>query len=141
MGKENMKEPVPRGLPPTPFIGHLKEQIGRPYRTRETVHINGNLKEIHKAKAQDDEGDMDVGWDIMNNDVERLMQPLIPQMVHITPSGDDYVAPATNPMSNKQLNRFNEEFSNITKGAKKEYDNPVIETYDCEDFIRKLLHQ
>ncbi|GJU73377.1 hypothetical protein Tco_1264782, partial [Tanacetum coccineum] len=72
----------------------------------------------------------------INNNV---MQPLTPQTVHITPSGNDYVAPATNPMSNKQLNKFKEEFSNITKGSKKEYDNPVIETYDYETFIRKLL--
>ncbi|GJT65146.1 hypothetical protein Tco_0581594 [Tanacetum coccineum] len=69
------------------------------------------------------------------------MQPLTPQTVHIAPSGDDYVAPATNPMSNKQLNKFEEEFSNITKGSEKEYDNPVIDTYDCENFIWKLLHQ
>ncbi|GKE11905.1 hypothetical protein Tco_1415456, partial [Tanacetum coccineum] len=27
MGKENMKEPVPRDLPPTPFLRHLKEQM------------------------------------------------------------------------------------------------------------------
>ncbi|GJW52720.1 hypothetical protein Tco_0096805 [Tanacetum coccineum] len=150
--------------------------------------MNGNPKEIHNAKAQDDEGEMDVGWDITSKDVERLrqfltptihtlpnlepivqpyiplgpiydmdkvikeqdydiplnnslMQPLTPQTVHIIPSGDDYVASATNPMSNKQLNKFEEEFSNITNGAEKEYDNPVIETYDFENFIQKLLHQ
>ncbi|GKD72808.1 hypothetical protein Tco_1331090 [Tanacetum coccineum] len=183
MGKENIKESVPYDLPPTPFLGHLKEQIGSPYRTRETVRMNGNPEEIHNAKAQDDEGDMNVGWDITSKDVERfrkflkptihtlpnlepvvqsyiplgpvhdmdkvvkekeqdydiplnnnVTQPLTPQMVHITPSGDDYVAPATNPMSNKQLNKFEEEFS---KGA----ENPVIETHYCENFIRKLLHQ
>ncbi|GKB69127.1 hypothetical protein Tco_0930539, partial [Tanacetum coccineum] len=72
MGKENMKEPVPRDLPPTPFIGHLKEQIGSPYKTRETIHMNGNPEEIHNARAQKDEGDMDVGWDITSKDVERL---------------------------------------------------------------------
>ncbi|GJX30781.1 hypothetical protein Tco_0240636 [Tanacetum coccineum] len=152
--------------------------------------MNGNLEEIHNAKDQDDEGDMDVGWHITSKDVERLwqfltptihnlpnlepvvqpyiplgpvhdmdnvvkekehdydiplnnnvMQPLTPQTVHITPSGDDYVAPATNPMSNKQLTKSEEEFSNITKGAEKEYDNLVIETYDCENFILKLLHK
>ncbi|GJW07489.1 hypothetical protein Tco_1569912 [Tanacetum coccineum] len=172
MCKENMKEPVPRDLPPTPFLGHLKEQMGSPYRTRETVCMIGNPKEIHIEKAQKDEGDIDVSWDITSKDVERLrqfltpiihtltnlepvvqpyiplgpvhdkdkivreeehdydiplntsvMQPLTPQAVYITPPNDDYVAPATNPLSNKQLNKFEEEFSNITKVAKKEYDN------------------
>ncbi|GJX36055.1 hypothetical protein Tco_0247612 [Tanacetum coccineum] len=160
-----MKEPVPRNLPPTPFLRHLKEQM-----------------------AQDDEEDMDVSWDITSKDIKRhrqfltptihtlpnlepvvqtyiplrpvhdmdnvvkekqydydiplnnnVMQPLTPQTVHIIPSGDDYVAPATNPMSNKQVNKFEDEFSNITKVTKREYDNP--ETYDCEKFIQKLLHQ
>ncbi|GKA30930.1 hypothetical protein Tco_0717235 [Tanacetum coccineum] len=65
MGKENMKDQVPRDLPPTPFLGHLKEQMGSPYKTRETVCMNGNPEEIHNAKARDDKGDMDVSWDIM----------------------------------------------------------------------------
>ncbi|GKB09565.1 hypothetical protein Tco_0837877 [Tanacetum coccineum] len=190
MGKENMKEPVPRDLSPMPFLQHLKEQMGSPYRTRKTVRMIGNPKEIHNAKAQEDEKDMDVGWDITSKDVERLrqfltptihtlpnlepvvqpyiplglvhdmdkiireeehdydiplidsvMQPLPHQTVHITPPDDDYVAPATNHMSDKQLNKFEEEFSNITKVVEKEYDNPVIKTYDYETFIRKLLHQ
>ncbi|GJV36520.1 hypothetical protein Tco_1408997 [Tanacetum coccineum] len=71
MGKENMKDSVPRDLPPTPFLGHLKEQMGSPYRTRETVNMIGNPKEINNEEAQEDEGDMDVGWDITSNDVER----------------------------------------------------------------------
>ncbi|GKF03313.1 hypothetical protein Tco_0030236 [Tanacetum coccineum] len=117
MGKENMKEPVPLNLPPTPFLGHLKEQMGSPYRTREIVRMIGNPEEIHNEKAQEDEGDMDT--------------------VHITPLDDDYVAPTTN----KQLNKLEDEFSNIAKVTKKEYDNPDMNTYDCETFIRKLLHQ
>ncbi|GJY50332.1 hypothetical protein Tco_0441179 [Tanacetum coccineum] len=61
MGKEKMKEPVPRDLPPTPFLGHLKEQMGSPYRTRETIRMIKNPEEIHNEKAQEDEGDIDVG--------------------------------------------------------------------------------
>ncbi|GKD69874.1 hypothetical protein Tco_1323964 [Tanacetum coccineum] len=198
IGKENMKESVPRDLPPTPFLGHLKEQIGSPYRTRETICMIENPGEVHKLKAQEDEGDMDVGWDITVEDVERLrklltptihtlpnlehvvqpymllgpvhdkekivreyeqvydiplhdgvMQPLTPQTVHITLPDDDYVAPATNPILDKQLIKFRKEFSDITRVAKKANCNPVndvkelsdIKKYDCKTFIQKLLHQ
>ncbi|GKB16244.1 hypothetical protein Tco_0850167 [Tanacetum coccineum] len=89
------------------------------------------MDKIVKEKKQD--------YDIPLN--YSVMQPLTPQTGHITPPDDDYVAPTTNPMSNKQLNKFEEEFSHITEVAKKEYDNPVIKTYDCETLIRKLLHQ
>ncbi|GJT90392.1 hypothetical protein Tco_1079237 [Tanacetum coccineum] len=92
MGKENIKEPVPRDLSPTPFLGHLKEQMGSPYRTRETVRMIGNPEEIHNAKAQEDEGDMDVGWDITSKDVERLRQFLTPT-IHTLPNLEPVVQP------------------------------------------------
>nr|GEW89727.1 hypothetical protein [Tanacetum cinerariifolium] len=180
MGKENIKEPVHHDLSPTLFLGHLKEQMGSPYWTRETIRMIGNTEEIYNVKAQEDEEDMDVGWDITSKVVKRLrqfitptihtlpnlkrvvqpyillgplydkdkivrekekdydiplndsvMQPLTP---YITLPDDDYVAPATNPMSNKQLNKFDDEFSSITKFSEKEY-NHVIKTSDCETFI------
>ncbi|GJU21249.1 hypothetical protein Tco_1154591 [Tanacetum coccineum] len=74
MGKENMKELVPRDLSPTSYLGNLKEQTGSLYRTCEIVRMIENPEEIHKAKAQDDKRDMDVGWDIMSKDVERLSE-------------------------------------------------------------------
>ncbi|GJR47120.1 hypothetical protein Tco_1315223 [Tanacetum coccineum] len=106
MGRENIKEPVLRDLSPTLFLGHLKEQMGSPYRTCKTVRMIGNPKEIHNARAQEDERDMDVvvkpyiplgpvhdkdkivrekeqDYDIPLND--SVMQPLTPQTVHITP--------------------------------------------------------
>ncbi|GJR07310.1 reverse transcriptase domain-containing protein [Tanacetum coccineum] len=49
-----------------------------PYRTREIVCMIRNPKEIHKMKAQEDKGDMDVGWEITVKDVERLRQFLTP---------------------------------------------------------------
>ncbi|GJX22638.1 hypothetical protein Tco_0227083 [Tanacetum coccineum] len=45
-----------------------------------------------------------------------VMQPSAPQTVHITPPDDDYVAPATNPILDKQLNEFRKVFSDITRG-------------------------
>ncbi|GJX54312.1 hypothetical protein Tco_0282681 [Tanacetum coccineum] len=85
MGKENMKESVPRDLSSIPFLGHLKEQMGSSYRTRKTVRIIGNPEEIHNAKAQEDKGGMDVGWD-----VERLRQFLTPT-IHTLPNFEPVV--------------------------------------------------
>ncbi|GJR89381.1 hypothetical protein Tco_0213392 [Tanacetum coccineum] len=159
MGKESVKEVVPRDLPvvqtyapPTPFLGHLKGQIWSPYKTRETVCMIENPEEIHKMKAQEVEGDMDDGWDITDYDIplhDGVMQPLTPQKVHITPPDDDYVARATSPTLDKQLNEFGEECFDITRVADKVNGNPVkdvhelldFKTYDCETFIQKLLHQ
>ncbi|GJY35232.1 reverse transcriptase domain-containing protein [Tanacetum coccineum] len=92
MGNENMKEPVPRDLPPTPFLGHLKKQMGSPYKTHETVRLIRNPEEIHNEKAQEDEGDMDVGWDITSKDVERLRQFLTPT-IHTLPNLEPVVQP------------------------------------------------
>nr|GEY63871.1 hypothetical protein [Tanacetum cinerariifolium] len=78
MGKENMKESVPHDLPPTLFLRHLNEQIGRPYKTRKTICMIENPMEVHKMKALEDEGDMDVSWDIKVKDVERLRKFLTP---------------------------------------------------------------
>ncbi|GJY74460.1 reverse transcriptase domain-containing protein [Tanacetum coccineum] len=103
MGKEYVKEPVPRNLP--------AQFIGNPYRTREPICAIGIPEEI-----KEDEGDMNDGCDITVKDVERLRKILIPPIhalpnlkpitVHITPPNDDYVASATNPILNKHLNEF-----------------------------------
>ncbi|GKE35587.1 hypothetical protein Tco_1454909, partial [Tanacetum coccineum] len=130
-----------------------------PYKTREIICAIGIPEEIHK-----DEGDMNDGYDITVDDVERLrkiltpsihtllnlepiVQPYMPLIVHIAPPDDDYVAPATNPILNKLLNEFGEEFADNTRVFEKIDSNPVndlkelLKTYDFETFIQKLLHQ
>ncbi|GJX60309.1 hypothetical protein Tco_0291699 [Tanacetum coccineum] len=97
MGKESLKAPVPSDLPPTSFLGHLKEQIG-------PIH---DKEEIVRDEKQD--------YNIPLHD--GVMQPLTPQTVHITPPDDDYVAPATSPTLDKQLNEFMKECFNITRVA------------------------
>ncbi|GKA45438.1 integrase, catalytic region, zinc finger, CCHC-type containing protein [Tanacetum coccineum] len=130
-----------------------------PSRTHEIVCMMGILKEIHKMKAQEDEGNTDDGpvhdkekvarekeqdYDIPLQD--HVMQPLTPQTVHITPPDDNYVAPTTNPILNKHLNEFGEEFPNNTRVFEKLDSNPVnnlkelLKTYDFKTFIRKSLH-
>ncbi|GJT48998.1 hypothetical protein Tco_0975155 [Tanacetum coccineum] len=191
IGKENVKEPVPRDLPVVQTYVPPTQFLGNPYRTREIICAIGIPEEIHE-----DEGDMNDGCDITVDDVERLrkiltpsihtlpnlkpivqpymplglvcnkakvvreeeqdydiplqdhvMQPLTPQTVHITPPDDDYVASATNPILNKHLNEFGEEFADNTRVFEKIDSNPVndlkelLKTYDFENFIRKLKHQ
>ncbi|GKE99636.1 hypothetical protein Tco_0022987 [Tanacetum coccineum] len=117
MGKENMKDPVPHDLPPTPFLGHLKEQIGSPYRTRETVCMIENPKEVHKMKAQEDEGDMYISWDITVKDVERLRQFLIPT-IHTLPN----LVPVVQPYMPLGLVKDKEK---IVKEEEQDYDIPL----------------
>ncbi|GJR47878.1 hypothetical protein Tco_1315981 [Tanacetum coccineum] len=108
--KEDIKELVPRDLPvvhlnvpPTPFLGRLKEQKGNPYKIHETVCMIGNPEKTRKA--QEDERDMEDACDeakVVREEEQDyniplhdgVMQPLTPQTVHITPPDDDYVAPA-----------------------------------------------
>ncbi|GJW20990.1 hypothetical protein Tco_0031612 [Tanacetum coccineum] len=123
-----------------------REQIGSPYRTRKTVCMIENPKEVHKLKAQEDEGDMDVVQPYMSlgpvHDKEKIirkeeqdydiplhdgvMQPLTPQTVHITPPDDDYVAPATSPTLDNQLNKFRKECFDITRvpAARRQISRP-----------------
>nr|GEU63230.1 hypothetical protein [Tanacetum cinerariifolium] len=119
MGKENMKEPVPHDLPPTPFLGHLKEQMGIPYRARKTVCMIENPREVHKIKAQEDKGDMDVGWDIIVMDVERLRQFLTPT-IHTLSNLEPVVQPymPLSPVHDKEK---------IIREEEQDYDIPLLD--------------
>ncbi|GKB09677.1 hypothetical protein Tco_0837989 [Tanacetum coccineum] len=139
-----------------------KKNNNGPCRTRKTVCMIRNPEKVNKMKAREDEGDMDAGsvhdmekivreeeqdYDVPLHD--GVMQPLTPLIVHITPPDDDYVASATSPTLDKQLNEFRKECSDITRIVKKANCNQVndvkdlsdIKKYDCETFIQKLLHQ
>nr|GEV53006.1 retrovirus-related Pol polyprotein from transposon TNT 1-94 [Tanacetum cinerariifolium] len=116
--------------------------VGSPYKTRKTVCMIENPGEVNKMKAQEDERDMYVGWEITVEDVERIRKFLIhtihtlpnlehvvqPYMslgpvhdkekiaAHITPPAD--VASTTNPILDKQLNKFRKECSDIIRVSK-----------------------
>ncbi|GJZ84929.1 hypothetical protein Tco_0650268 [Tanacetum coccineum] len=124
-GKENVKEPVPRDLPvvqtyvpPTSFLGHLKGKMGdmdvgwditikdvERLRKFLTPTIHTPLGPVHDKEKIVMEEEYD--YDIPLHD--GVMQPLTSQTVHIIPPDNDYVASATNPILNKQLNEFREE--------------------------------
>ncbi|GJU43169.1 hypothetical protein Tco_1200435 [Tanacetum coccineum] len=196
MGKENVKQPVPRYLPVVPTYVPPKKFLGSPSKTYEIVCMVGIPEEIHKMKVHKDEGNTDDSWDITVKNVDRfrkiliptihtlsnlkpmvqwyvtrgpvhdkekvvrekehdydiplqdhVMQPLTSQTVHITPPDDNYLATVTNPILNKHLNEFKEEFTNNTRVFKKIDSNPIndlkelLKTYDYETFIQELLHQ
>ncbi|GJY31097.1 hypothetical protein Tco_0414592 [Tanacetum coccineum] len=75
MGKENVKEPVPRNLPVVQTYVPPVQFLGNPYRTRETICAIGIPEEI-----KEDEGDMNDGYDITVEDVERLRKIVTPSI-------------------------------------------------------------
>ncbi|GJX05162.1 hypothetical protein Tco_0191078 [Tanacetum coccineum] len=127
-------------------------QASNPHRSCESICPIEIPKEINE-----DEGNMNDGCDITVEDVERLRKILTPPIyalpnlkpitVHITPPDNDYVASATNPILNKHLNEFRDEFADNTRVSKMIDSNLVndlkelLKTYDFENFIRKFKHQ
>ncbi|GKB58068.1 hypothetical protein Tco_0914254 [Tanacetum coccineum] len=76
-------------------------------------------------------------WDITVEDVERIrkffnvpdeideiVQPLIPEPIHTTPPNDDYVAPATKSILDKLLEEFRDEILNVTMDDEEANFNP-----------------
>ncbi|GKD51997.1 hypothetical protein Tco_1280973, partial [Tanacetum coccineum] len=57
------------------------------------------------------------------------------KVVHITPPDDDYVAPATSPALDKQLNKFGKECFDITRVTEMAYGNPVKDKKKLSDII------
>ncbi|GJU44567.1 retrovirus-related pol polyprotein from transposon TNT 1-94 [Tanacetum coccineum] len=153
MGKDYIKEPVPRNLP--------AQFLGNPYRTRKTICAIGIPKEI-----KEDKGDINDGSDITIEDVERLRKILTPP-IHALSNLKPIVQPYMPlglvcnkekvvkeeeqdydiPLHEHHLNEFGEEFADNTRVSEKIDSNPVndlkelLKTYDFENFIRKLKHQ
>ncbi|GJS05673.1 hypothetical protein Tco_0322181 [Tanacetum coccineum] len=93
-----------------------------------------------------DDGDIFDMWDITVEDVERIrkffyvpdeideiVQPLIPESIHTTPPNDDYVAPATKPILDKLLEEFGDEILNVAT-----IDEEADPTKDLEELERLL---
>ncbi|GJV95448.1 hypothetical protein Tco_1547025 [Tanacetum coccineum] len=81
IGKDYVKEPVPRNLP--------AQFLGNPYRTRETICAIRIPEEI-----KEDEGDMNDGCDITVEDEERLRKILtspIHALPYLKPIGQPYM--------------------------------------------------
>ncbi|GKA89011.1 hypothetical protein Tco_0810823 [Tanacetum coccineum] len=75
------------------------------------------LSPFSDKAAREEEQDNDIPLQ------DGIMRPLTHKTAHITPPDD--VAPATSPILDKHLNEFREEFSDITRVAKKANGNLV----------------
>nr|GEV62492.1 hypothetical protein [Tanacetum cinerariifolium] len=94
MGKNDIKELVPRDLPidypyaqPIPIPERLKEQKGNLYKTQETVCVIRIPKETHEEKTQ-----INNGCNITVKDVERLRQ-ILTHTIHTLPNLEPVVQP------------------------------------------------
>ncbi|GJX79121.1 hypothetical protein Tco_0327270 [Tanacetum coccineum] len=85
--------------------------------------------EKKEAEVEDDDGDTYDIWDntiegvkrirqfLMLNvpdEMDEVIQPLIPQPIHTTPPNEDYVAPDTKSILDDLLEEFRDEIVNVT---------------------------
>ncbi|GKD56299.1 hypothetical protein Tco_1289686 [Tanacetum coccineum] len=95
------------------------------------------------------DGDTFDMWDITVEDVEwirkffnvldeidEIVQPLIPEPIHTTPPNDDYVAPATKLILDKLLEEFRDEILNVTMVDDKDDFNTTKDLEELEKTSR-----
>nr|GEW40892.1 hypothetical protein [Tanacetum cinerariifolium] len=138
-------------VPPTSFPWHSKEHKDDPYKTRETIFMIVIPKKTREAQGEimirgtwtkvgilqsrtPFLNDAKVVWEeehdyIPLQDYDAMggvMQPLTPQIVHITSLDDDYVASATNHILDMHLKEFGVELFDITGVDEKAYETLTI---------------
>nr|GEZ69234.1 hypothetical protein [Tanacetum cinerariifolium] len=123
--------------------------------TNEFYSICEHDVDLEKEEDQvedDDDGDTYDIWDITVEDVERIrkflspnisdemdevIQPLIPQSIHTTPPNDDYVAPATKSILDELLEEFRDEILNVTMVDEEADFNPTKDIEELERILAK----
>ncbi|GKE61733.1 hypothetical protein Tco_1512100 [Tanacetum coccineum] len=99
---------------------------------------------------QEEDGDTFDMWDIMVEDVEwirkffnvpdeidEIVQLLIPEPIHTTPPNDDYVAPATKSILDELLEEFGDETLNVTMVDEEADFNPTKDLEELERLLAK----
>ncbi|GKD67904.1 hypothetical protein Tco_1321994, partial [Tanacetum coccineum] len=69
------------------------------------------------------------------DEIDEIVQPLIPKPIHTIPPNDDYVAPATKSILDKLLEEFGDEILNVATIDEEADFNP---TKDLEELERHL---
>ncbi|GJV54010.1 hypothetical protein Tco_1449751 [Tanacetum coccineum] len=116
------------------------------------IYLGGfGMVDDDSEEDQEEDGDDDdtfYMWDITVEDVERIrnffsvpdeideiVQPVIPEPIHTTPPNDDYVAPATKSILDEPLEEFGDEILNVAIIDEEADFNP---TKDLEELERLL---
>ncbi|GJX80111.1 hypothetical protein Tco_0328260 [Tanacetum coccineum] len=110
--------------------------------------VQGSIWEHNDDSEEEDGDDEDTFdmWYITVEDVEQIkkffnipdeideiVQSLIPEPIHTTPLNDDYVAPATKSILDELLEEFGDEILNVAT-----VDEEADPTKDLEEFERLL---
>ncbi|GJX84949.1 hypothetical protein Tco_0335723 [Tanacetum coccineum] len=132
--------PYSRYLPTPPVQPYPKNYVVP------TKERDDDSEEYHEE--DDDDGDTFDMWDITTEDVvrirkffnvpdeiDKIVQPLIPEPIHTTPPNNDYVAPITKSMLDELLEEFEYEILNVAMIDEEADFNP---TKDLEELERLL---
>ncbi|GKC12138.1 putative reverse transcriptase domain-containing protein, partial [Tanacetum coccineum] len=109
------------------------------------LEIEGHVFDINLIPFRSGSFDVIIGMEWLSNHKTEIIYH--EKTIHITPPDDNYVASATDPILNKHLNEFGEEFSDNTRVSEKINNNPVnnlkelLKTYDFENFVQKSKNQ
>ncbi|GJV15208.1 retrovirus-related pol polyprotein from transposon TNT 1-94 [Tanacetum coccineum] len=136
-----------------PYSHYLPTPPVQPYPKNYLVSTMDSIWEQDDNSEEDQEEDNDDGdtfdmWDITVEDVERIrkffnvpneideiVQPLIPEPIHTTLPNDDYIPPATKLILGELLEEFGDEILNVATIDEETDFNP---TKDLEELERLL---
>nr|GEW98223.1 hypothetical protein [Tanacetum cinerariifolium] len=90
----------------------------------------GNICDIYDITAEDVELIRQFLMPNFPDEMNEVIQPLIPQPIHTTPLNDDYVAPATKSILDELLEEFSNDILNVTMVDKEADFSP---TKDIEE--------
>ncbi|GJU94743.1 hypothetical protein Tco_1319499 [Tanacetum coccineum] len=71
------------------------------------------------------------------DEIDEIVQPLIPEPIHTTPPNDDYVAPATKSILDELLEEFGDEILNVTMVDEEADFNPTKDLEELERLLAK----
>ncbi|GJV35882.1 hypothetical protein Tco_1408359 [Tanacetum coccineum] len=71
------------------------------------------------------------------NEIDEIVQPLIPEPIHPTPPNDDYVAPATKSILDELLEELRDEILNVTMVDNEADFNPAKDLEELERLLAK----